>query len=679
MKSVYVLLLALLVSLPLQAQEEEEVYDYEAALKQMENEPRYGLFGNFNLNLHSTDFRSLPNVPSCCPRFTSGSGTGLAFGALYEHPINKDFFIGSRLGYHKFSADLSELEPEFFIIDGKSYEGKIEHLVQTDFSRMFLGAYLAYRPIDFLFLNLGFDIGMMLNADYQQIEKIKDPADRVTFSTGLRYRNKNEGEIQEVNKVNYGIKLGAGYELIIAKNKSLRLTPEISYSYWLLPIVKEKTWSVHNVDIGFSLKYIQPPPPPPPPLPPQAPPMPEIELPGEPPAIVASVRAVEIDDRNRELQNFSLKLEDFTTLNLRPLLNYIFFDYNSSTLPERYIKLTSSEAEKFTMKSLTSPDALETYYNVLNIMGLRLKENPEVSITLIGNNANKEEEKNNRELSMARANTVKDYFTTVWGIDPRRITVSARNLPKEATDSDEPGADDENRRVEIISNSSIISEPVITGDTLRVLSDTKIRFYTESNAEVGIKKWKLSIKQNNNIIKEFEGAEKLPDYTDWTVSNDDNSSPKKAGNLSYHLSVTDSLNQSIDTKLQQIPVEQLTVDRKRLERKEDKEFEYYRLILFGYASSNLKSEHRDVIDYIKGRIKPQSNVEIKGYTDRIGKEDVNLRISTQRANAVARRLSIRSATVKGVGESELIYNNDLPEARFYCRTVTINIETPITE
>lgn len=677
MKTFYILSLVLLTVLSVKA--EEEFYDYDAALNQMEDKPRYGLFGNFNLNMHSTDFRSLPNVPSCCPKFTSGSGTGMNIGILYEHPIYKDIFAGSRTGFHTFSADLSELEPEFFIIDGKSYEGKIEHLVQSDFSRIFFEPYLAYRPIDFLFLRFGFDMGIMLGADYNQIEKIKDPPDRVTFSDGLRYRNKTEGEIEDVNKFNLGLKIGVGYELIISRNRSLRLTPEISYSYWMLPIVKDRTWNVHNLDFGIALKYIQPPPPPPPPLPPLSPPMPALDMPENPPALVASIRAVEVDANNRESQNFSLKLEDFTSLNLRPLLNFIFFDNNSSVLPERYIKIDKNEAEKFSMRTLVNADALETYYHVLNVIGLRLKENPEVTISLIGNNANKDAEKNNRDLSMARANTVKDYLTQVWNIDPKRISVSARNLPKEATDSDEPGADDENRRVEIVSNFKVISEPVITGDTLRVLSDSKIRFYPESNAEVGVKKWKLTVKHNNKTIKEFDGNEDLPKFVDWEITNEDQSFPKHSGTITYHLNVTDKLHQSIETKSQRIPIEQLTVDRKRLERKEDKEFEYYRLILFDYASSNLKDEHKQVVDYIKERIRPQSSVEIKGYTDRIGKEEVNLRISTQRANAVARRLAIPSAKVKGVGESELIYNNDLPEARFYCRTVTIYVETPVTE
>ena len=128
-----------------------------------------------------------------------------------------------------------------------------------------------------------------------------------------------------------------------------------------------------------------------------------------------------------------------------------------------------------------------------------------------------------------------------------------------------------------------------------------------------------------------------------------------------------------------IPVEQLTVDRKRLERIKDKEFEYYSLILFDFGSSNLEFEHRQVVDLVKDRVTPDATVYVNGYTDKLGDEDINERISKRRARAVARRLNIPGAEVNGLGESELLYNNDLPEGRYYCRTVQIIIETPVKE
>jgi outer membrane protein OmpA-like peptidoglycan-associated protein len=658
---------------------QDEEYDYEKALNDMEFKKRYGAFFNANFNSQHTDFTSLPNVPSCCPRYKTGSGNGFNIGGLFENHFDKDFYYGIRLGFQYFKSSFSSLEDESFIIDGKLYPGKIEHLVDLDFSRISLFTYANFKAKDKLFVSVGPDLSVFLDANYKQIEKIKDPSDKGTFSDGLRYRNKNSGNLKDFNAFNVGVKILVGYELILNKNRSLRLTPEVSYSLWLLPLIADKTWSSHNLDLGISIKFIEPPPPPPPPLPPKAPPLVEPNLPEPPPKLVASIKAVEVDTNSNEKQNFSIKIEDFTSLSLRPLLNYVFFDHNSSVIPQRYIKLKPEETKNFSLKKLVNADALETYYHVLNIIGLRLANNPEITINLIGTNSNKGEEKDNKQLSLARAEAVRDYFTNVWQIDPRRITITARNLPKEATESDEEGADDENRRVEIISPSDVLSEPVITGDTIRVVTNTKLRFYPKSQSPVGIQKWSLTIKQYNQVVKEFSGEGNLPEYVEWEINNEDKNFPKIPSNFTYTLKVIDLINQIYETKQQVIPVDQMTVDRKRLERREDREFEYYRLILFDYGSSNLKEEHKKVIDYIKARIKPNSIVKIKGYTDRIGKEGINKRISTQRANAVARILGIRGVEVEGVGESELIYNNDLPEGRFYCRTVTINIETPIKE
>jgi len=645
----------------------------------MEYKERFGVFYNFNFNSQSANFQNLPNVPSCCPDYKNGSGSGFLIGGLFEKYFRENFYYGARIGFHNFFASFSSLEDETFIIDGNIYPGKIEHLVDLNFNRLFISPNVIYSPKERLFLSLGIDLSFIVNAKYKQIEKIKDPPDKVTFSDGLRYRNKNDGSLKGYNDINLGLNLGTGYEFVLNPKRSLRLMPEIYYNIWFIPLIQEKEWFSQNLNLGVALKYIQPPPPPPPPLPPKAPPLLEPNLPEPPPKLAANVYVVEIDTNNNEKKNFAVRIEDFTSLSLRPLLNYIFFDHNSSEIPNRYIKLKPGDTQYFSLNQLINADALQTYYNVLNIIGLRLQNNPDIKIELVGTNSNKAEEKDNKKLSLDRAEKVRDYFVNVWNIDPKRISLSARNLPKEATLSDEEGADDENRRVEIVSSSPILSEPVITGDTLRVVSNSKLRFYLKPLSSIGIKEWTLTIKHKNEIIKQLSGEGSVPEFVDWEINIEDKYFQKVYTNLTYSLSMKDLINQTFETKPQIIPVDQITIDRKRLEKRADREFEYYRLILFDYASSSLRNEHKKVLDLVKSRIKPNSIVNIKGYTDRIGKEQVNLRIATQRANSVARYLNLKNASVVGIGESELIYDNNYPEGRFYCRTVTIDIETPITE
>ena len=74
-----------------------------------------------------------------------------------------------------------------------------------------------------------------------------------------------------------------------------------------------------------------------------------------------------------------------------------------------------------------------------------------------------------------------------------------------------------------------------------------------------------------------------------------------------------------------------------------------------------------------------STVTITGHTDRVGDPGVNMKPSQDRAPAVAAALTGTTPTTRGLGESQLLFSNDLPEGRFYCRIVDIVVETPISE
>jgi outer membrane protein OmpA-like peptidoglycan-associated protein len=395
-----------------------------------------------------------------------------------------------------------------------------------------------------------------------------------------------------------------------------------------------------------------------------------------PPKITVAINAVQLDSNNVEQKGISLKIEDFISHNMRPLLTYIFFDENSDVIPSRYIRLSPEETKDFNLKKLQNYDALQTYYHVLNIIGKRLKQS-DSKIKLIGTNSNQGEEKGNKDLSERRAIAVRNYLRDVWGISEDRIKIEARNLPKEASREDEKEGIEENRRVEILSDDWSITEPVITVDTVRKISKSTIRFLPDGNADAGILSWNLKAKEKNKELISFEGIGKLPTQLNWEIKDDDTSSPSRGGKIEYSFSITDSLGQTVATTPKQLSVEQLTIDMKRIEMIADREFEYYSLILFDFGSSKLGDEHKKVLDFVKSRITDKSIVTITGYTDKIGDEEVNLKLSTERAKSASTKLKIPNAIVKGVGESELLYDNTLPEGRFYCRTVKITIETPV--
>ncbi len=679
-RSLHIAFILFLLISPAAAQFFESPEDELIRTDTLETKPRYGIYGNFNLNLHASNFNKLPGVPSCCPSFEGGFGTGYSFGGLFDYALDHEKFINIRAGYAVFNGSFEEEEPTTVLIDGVHQPGAFKHTLDAELSTVGIEPMFGHRIWRRMFGHAGFRFGYVIDKNYDQIERVSKPAKQGTFLDGQRFRNDLDGEIEEAASVQFAVNLGASYELPLKEDYSLLLAPEIFYTFWLTPVVSNTKWSVHTIRAGLSLKYKEPPPPPPPPPPPLPAPMPddsELPLPPEPPALAASVKAVKIDSNNNVQRDFNVRIEDFISLNMRPLLNYIFFDSASAEIPSRYNKLKPYETDQFDFKTLHNLNALETYYHIMNIAGKRLKTNPQAAVTLIGTNSGQGAEKNNPDLSRARANAVKDYLVIVWGIKDDRIEVRARNLPEEPSRSDEEGADAENRRVEIISENWNIKEPILTVDTMRVISTTTIRFLPNVKTGAGIDSWNLNMKQGDRTLKMFNGSVQPPEELEWKLKQDSPQAPQKAGDITYQLTVKDTLGQIAQSNKQYLPVEKLTIDKKRLQRIEDKEFEYYSLILFDYGSSRLGREHREVLDFVKDRITEDAEVIIFGHTDKLGKEEVNERLSKRRANSAARMLRIPDAQVKGVGESELLYDNSLPEGRFYCRTVRIEIITPV--
>ncbi len=640
--------------------------------------PKFGVFGRYNFNLHTANFRKLPDIPCCSPKFGTGFGSGFTAGGLFDYFFTPEYFLQLRASYGLYGAELIKEETTAGIVDGASTDVLFEHRIDSRISVIGLEPMFGYKINDNLFAFAGIRLGYVFTKEFDQIEEIIKPTDRGVFKEeGTRTRNEYSGEIPDASSFQASLQAGISCELPLKKDTSLILAPEFFYNFWITSVSSGLGWNIHTFSAGVSLKYKQPPPPPPPPAPPLLAPYPPMPSPPGKPELSFDIKVIQLDSNNTRQEGLDIKIEDFITYNMRPLLNYIFFEHNSADIPARYKRLTPLETNDFNLAKLHSLDVLPTYYHILNIIGKRLKDNPESNITLVGTNSGQSEEKNNLELSRKRALSVRDYLNRTWGIQDEQISISARNLPREASNPDEEGGNEENRRVEILSSDLSIIEPVMTIDTMRQISKTTLRFIPEVKAEAGLEKWKLTIKQANKVLKEFSGASTLPDELNWTIATNDENSPKTGEPIEYNFSVIDNFGSNASTPAKHIPVFKLTIDQKRQKSIRDREFEYYSLILFDFGKASLGREHRRVLDFIKGRIKPESEVIITGYSDKIGEEEINKKLSERRAKEAARKLDIKSAKVMGIGEKNLLYDNDLPEGRFYCRTVKITIETPV--
>jgi outer membrane protein OmpA-like peptidoglycan-associated protein len=535
---------------------------------------------------------------------------------------------------------------------------------------------LSYRPFDGFNIKLGIDGGYLLTKEYAQKEQLVKPDNSGTFENGKRTRNEFTGEIPEASSV---LILGVGglsYEIPLNANRTVNLCPEVMYEYAFTPVVKGLTWNSHQLRFGASLTFSSFPSKEPPPVLPPPPPPPPPPIAVVPPLLSAEVKAVAYDNQGKEVP-LQVVVEEYISTQLRPILNYVFFDDNSSELAERYAKYTNETRNNFHMENMYGYETLSLYHQLLNIVGRRLEENSKSKITLIGCNADIGLEKGNIDLSRSRAETVRNYLRDVWGIEENRMKIQVRNQPDKNSNSSTEDGNAENRRVEIISDSWKIIEPVLTTDTLRVVSPPNIRFIPKVVSEAGLASWELPVSQTGEKLTGFSGGDVIATQYEWNLAKEKPSTLGELRTIEYKLTVSDKASQKASSLVGSFAVTQRTIQRKREEQQADTVFSRYSLILFDFDDAGLNKTNARITDYIKDKLSKEQNITVVGYTDRIGATEYNLQLSESRARSTAKAIGLSNATIKGIGGAELLYDNNLPEGRFYCRTVTISAATPL--
>ncbi len=682
---------------------------------------KIGLFGHINYNNYNSNFTKLPDIPNCCPKFTTGGGFGYKIGLLFE--TDKSFW-SLRSGLNNLSGGFIYTEKTNVIPNGTSVEGEFEHTIDADLNAIFLQPFFNLYINDNLLINLGVDFSYLITTEFSQKEQISKPVGQGTFLDSLgndtysRIRNQFSGKIPDANDILFSLTFGISYNLPMNKSNSLWLSPEAYFSYGINNVVKSIDWNINTFSLGLAIKYKKPS---------------EIIYKDEfeeiykidtlilanqnvksntivlgfeqqeklfnidastrltttifsrtdtlflPRAyqLQVDVNAVGIDTNDISINKPRVVLEEFVSKRLDPLLNYIFFEDSSSIIPARYKLMGDSEVLNFSEDKLYADSTLAIYYNLLNIVGNRLKNNPSAKLTIIGCNSNSGAEKGNLELSKQRAEKVKNYLVDNWFIEHNRLLIQTRNLPAKASlPYEEPDKIAENRRVELVSDNYEILKPVFTTDTALFCNLEKIKFVPEINSEAGLKEYEISamidkegdfLKKTGNIIKD-----EIVELNSFYKKINATLKP-----ISYSIKAIDIKEQQAKSTIKQIPIEIISLEKKSLSDAADFEINKFSLILFEFDRSDIAGNNKTIVDFIKNIAKPDSEIEIVGFTDRTGNDDYNFKLSERRASATKTTLGINNANARGAGETILIYNNDIPEGRFYCRTVEILVKTRV--
>jgi outer membrane protein OmpA-like peptidoglycan-associated protein len=377
-----------------------------------------------------------------------------------------------------------------------------------------------------------------------------------------------------------------------------------------------------------------------------------------------------------------MTIEEVTTIDSAPLLNYVFFETGQSELSSRYM-LYQDQAQTGAFTETALAGVMEKYSHLLNIVGRRLRQNSDATITLVGCNSNTGDEAGRSDLSASRAESVRAYLRYVWGIAPERIAVESRNLPEAPSTSRLQEGQVENQRVEIRSDHPAILDTVKSEYVEKISDVQELKVIPKITAEAGIAKWTINLKSGAEIVGTFSGEGEPAQALSLPMSKEYLDKIAAAGKITASMQVTDK--EANDVTVEQageLPVQFIQRQEQMAQKQGYKVREQYALILFDYDSAAIKARNKQVVDRIVGRIQvvPQAAVNIVGHTDNIGKEAYNIKLSEKRAQTVREQFMQVQAPVaynmkvQGAGPHNPLYDNTVPEGRSLNRTVTIALE-----
>jgi outer membrane protein OmpA-like peptidoglycan-associated protein len=589
--------------------------------------------------------------------FTQGaSELGLTAGVYVGFPLTNTIHLSGRLGYNGLNAHADASQRTGDTVAASSIHSSVPTIEITpalEFYDLIPG--LDIHPI------LGLELGLPIAESQSQkavVSSNNQPARETQLTRDATIPN---------TTLRAAILLGVGYTFQLSS--SMYLQPELSYR---IPLTDVSTaadfspWKIPqlrfgvNVFFDISSKNTERP-----------------QRTGSTGITASMDRIVALDNSGREAPVSQINVEDVTYTEMFPLVPYVFHGENQAapdaTLQRMQTDRTSGD---FTTERLPL-DAIEINRNLLNVIGTRMRSINHATLTITGTHDGKGEART-ANLSRQRAENAKQYLVSTYGIDAQRITTEARGLPARASSATDPEGVAENRRVEFSSNVPDILAPiVVTADNQRVAQPSAIVFYPTVVTQDSIASWSLNITQAGRALRTINGAG-VPKSLTWSIRPNELSDAQVPVDWEF---TANGLAGESSTVTGSIPVDYLSSVRRRTENLPDKTVDKYSLILFDFDKADITPDNRRVLEQmVLPAIKSNSKVSIIGYTDRIGSDEHNLKLSRERAAAVKAFLSKQAKdaqyTATGVGEQMPIFAQEQPIGRHLSRTVQVVIETP---
>ncbi len=635
-----------------------------------------GFRANYLENLHQTTAQILVGCPEC-GTFSNGTGSGYDFEAFGEVPFNflRALDLSFGLGFVERGGAFGEATTgELTVLDPgndsvyepltrqHTFTASLKYINVTGGVRFTpLAKYGGYVSAE---LDAGIPVGR--STTYTQTESIVSPQGVVYPQTQTTTLTDGQGTIVGVNTL-FGLRGTIGWELPVGP--TMTASPELSYYLPLNSVSTSYVWHVSSISAGVAIRWNEPPKPDS--IPVRPPPPPPIVERDNPSAFAPKLDISSVSGK-------PLRLVETTVTETFPLLPYLFFDSASAAIPDRYAQLSPGEAQSFRESDLPHR-SLESYYQLLNVIGSRMRSNPNAMLTINGTTDGREAGSLADALARNRAERVRSYLTDTWGIGTNRMKLTTSATPRHPSSTQYEAGFEENRRVELSSEDDRILAPIVHERFREESAVPKsLPFSLSASSKLGIRDWDLAIRSHGTKIYETSGHNVPPTTLQWVPTDG------AVEALAKQLLPSDSLELVLRASAPNGAETEESIAVPASKSINPFELSRLSLIVFDFDQARIDSQNQQMISqFVAKSFYPASTATIVGSTDELGELAHNQELSTTRADNVrdlilADKPDAKITSTKGIGPSDLLYDNHLPEGRYYCRTVRVEVATPLT-
>ena len=405
-----------------------------------------------------------------------------------------------------------------------------------------------------------------------------------------------------------------------------------------------------------------------------------------------------------------LVLEETEVVRYLPTLPYIYFDSASAIIPHRYVLFANFEQTRLFHEENIVGGVLEAYYHTLNILGSRLRQNPQMKIGIVGFNSDQPKFGENQTLSKRRGEVVYDYLRGIWHIPTEQLVLLPPSiLPRYVPTRTTAQVKAQYRCVELVVGTMISwkmskqgfptqydgfnpedrmswegRKPVCTTSLQIIAHPAVVRFSLNNGInDTLVRNRVIEIRRNGQI---------------WNVLSD---SALNVGEVQY-----DWMNQQRDrlaTRDDEYVAQLVVWDRFGTMRRSNEIRIPVRYVSQEFASSVLNirrslfttslvlipsdgEEHIGslnpliLLNIVCSNISSESRIDIVGHAALSSSSGHNLLVSDQWAKTAyfLIRRSLRTDTSmlhsNGVGDTDVLYSGGTPEERMYNHSVEITVD-----